>query len=83
LLYESESWSITARDINRIQAVEIKYLRIINGSTRLDNIKNEDTRKMLKIQTLDEHTKNWINHLGRMTDEKTSKQILRYKSKGC
>jgi hypothetical protein len=39
LLYGSETWTLTKRDWNRIQAAEMKYLRTVKGCTRMHRIK--------------------------------------------
>jgi hypothetical protein len=49
LLYGSETWTPRKRDWKRIQAAEMKYLRPVKGCTRLDQIRNEDTRNELGI----------------------------------
>jgi hypothetical protein len=43
LLYESESWTVKARDIYQIKLTETEYLRRVTGSSGLDHIKNENT----------------------------------------
>jgi hypothetical protein len=47
LLYGSETWAIKTKDMNKIQATEMRYLRSVKGCTKLDHIKNEDIRKEL------------------------------------
>jgi hypothetical protein len=54
LLYDSETWALRKRDWNRIQAVEMKYLRTVKGCTRLDQIRIEDIRNELGISPLSE-----------------------------
>jgi hypothetical protein len=46
LLYGSESCTIKARDMNRIQSVEIRYLKTDKGHTRAGYIKTEDIRNI-------------------------------------
>jgi hypothetical protein len=56
-----------------LQLVEIIYFRTVKGCTRRDHIKNEDMRKELKVQSvqnkIDEHRRSWKNHMRGMTDE--------------
>jgi hypothetical protein len=47
LLYGSETSAIKTKDMSKIQATEIRYLRSVKGCTKLDHIKNEDIRKKL------------------------------------
>ena len=40
LLYGSEIWVTTKRDMNRLEAAEMRFLRSVKGYTRLDKIIN-------------------------------------------
>jgi hypothetical protein len=61
------------RDINRIEAAEMRFLSSIKGYTRLDKIRSEVIRKELKIFGIQavrsKHKKNWIGHRERTTPE--------------
>ena len=45
LLYGSETWVTTKRDINDVEAAEMRFLRSVTGYTRLDKIRSEVIRK--------------------------------------
>jgi hypothetical protein len=45
LLYGSETWVTTTRDVTRLEAVEMRFLRIVKGYTRLGEIRSEVLRK--------------------------------------
>jgi hypothetical protein len=47
LLYGSETWVTTKRDVTRLEAAELRFLRGVTGYTRLDKIRNEAIRKEL------------------------------------
>ena len=49
LLYDSEIWTLGSKDLRRIQAAEMKFLKSIKGCTILDKVRNEDIRKELNI----------------------------------
>ena len=49
LLYGSETWVTTKRDMTRLEAAEMRFLRNVKGYTRLDKIRGEVTRKELEI----------------------------------
>jgi len=49
LLYVSETWVTTKRDMTRLEAAELRFLRCVKGYTRLDKIRSEIIRKVLKI----------------------------------
>jgi len=44
LLYGSETWVPTKRDMSRLEAAEMRFLRSVTGYTRLDKIRSEDIR---------------------------------------
>jgi len=46
LLYGSETW---VRDLTRLEAVEVCFLRSVKGYTRLDKIRSEIIRRELEI----------------------------------
>jgi len=49
LLYGSETWVTTKRDITRLGAAEMRFLRSVKGYTRLDKTRSEVLRKELEI----------------------------------
>ena len=46
--YDS-TWVSTKRDMTRLEAVEMRFLRSVTGYTRLDKIRSEVIRKELEI----------------------------------
>jgi len=79
----SETSVTTKRDVTRLEATEMRFLRSVKGYTRLDKIRSEIIRKELEIRgTQDVRTKykqNWTNHLERMDDNRLPKLALNYK----
>jgi len=49
LLYGSETWVTTKRDMTRLEAAEMRFLRSVTQYTRLDKIRSEVIRKELEI----------------------------------
>ena len=49
LLYGSETWTLQKRHRSKIQAMEMRYLRKIEGVTRLDRVLNEHIRRRLGV----------------------------------
>jgi len=45
LMYASVTWVTTERDMTRLEAAEIRFLRSVKGYTRLDKIRSEVIRK--------------------------------------
>ena len=91
LLYGSETWVITKRDMTRLEAAEMRCLRSVKGYRRLEKIINEVIRKELEISGIQDvkfkHKQNRINHLERMDntrlpETRTQIQTSRYKRSG-
>jgi len=49
LLYDSETWTLKARDARRITAAEMKYMRRAAGCTWRDHKTNAQIAKELKL----------------------------------
>ena len=49
LLYGSKTWVTKTRDMTRLEAAEMRFLRSVKGCTRLDKIRSEVIRKELEI----------------------------------
>ena len=85
LLYGSETWVTTKRDMTGLEAAEMRFLRSVTGYTRLDKIRSEVLRKELEISGIQDmrlkYKQNWINHLERM-DNRLPKHALNYKPRG-
>ena len=86
LPYGSETWVTTKRDMTRLEAAEMRFLRSVKGYTRLDKIGSEVIRKELKISGIQDvrskYKQNWINHLERMDNTRLPKHALNYKPRG-
>ena len=86
LLYGSETWVTTKRDMTRLEAAEMRFLRSVTVYTRLDKIRSEVIRKELEISGIQDvrlkYKQNWINHLERMDNTRLLKHALNYKPRG-
>ena len=61
LLYSSETWVTTTRDMTRLESAEMRFLRSVKGYTRLDKKKKRshknrtgdlwNTRREIQTQT--------------------------------
>lgn len=85
LTFGCESWVLTQRMKNKLQAVEMKFLRRIRGVTKMDRLKNVKIREELKIQStldfIERRQLSWWGHLHRMKNERPVKQIWQAKIK--
>jgi len=86
LFYGSETWVTTKRDITRLEAAEMRFLRSVAGYTRLDKLRSEAIRKELEISGIQDmrlkYKQNWINHLERMDNTRLPKHALNNKPRG-
>jgi len=83
LLYGSETWVTTKRDMTGLEAADMRFLRSVTGYTRLDKIRSEVIRKELEISAIQDvrlkYKQNWINHLERMNNTRLPKHALNCK----
>jgi len=86
LLYGSETWVTTTRDMTRLEAAEMRFLRSVKGYRTLDKIRSEVIRKELEISGIQDvrskHKQNWINHLERLDNTRLPKHALNYTPRG-
>ena len=86
LFYGIKTWVTTQRDMTRLEAAEMCFLRSVTGHTRLDKIRSEDIRQELEISGIQDvrlkYKQNWINHLERMDNTRFPKYALNYKPRG-
>ena len=86
VLHGSETWVTAKRDVIRLEAAEMGFLRSVKGYTRLDKIRGEVISKELEISGIQDvkykHKQNWINHLERMDNTRLPKHALTYKPRG-
>jgi hypothetical protein len=70
LLYDSENWTIKARDETRISAVDMKHMRSTAAYTWADHKTNAEVSKELNItpvlDTVQDYAGKWIKHINRM-----------------
>jgi len=86
LLYGSENWSLTTKTESKLQAAEMRMLRLIKGVTRRDRIRNVNIREELQIRPLLEEIERnklrWFGHVKRMDTEKKPRKFLEWRPTG-
>lgn len=86
LLYGSECWVLKQREMSRIQASEMKFLRAVKGCTKADHERNQDIRKELRVvSVLDQiqnYKRNWTQHLYRMDKQRLPQKAWKYRPLG-
>ena len=86
ITYGSEVWVTSKKQEQRIQTQEMKFLRRVKGCTRLDRIRNEDIRRELNVDSLNDLVKDlrkdWKEHVDRMELNRIPSKALRYRCQG-
>lgn len=80
LLYGAETWTLTKRLQSKIQATEMRILRLIYGVTRRDRVRNETIRAALKVNSVlsivERSQLRWFGHVIRMQENRDVKRML-------
>ena len=79
LIYGSESWVLTQQQRNKIQAVEMKFLRGVRGVTKRDRLRSEKIREDLHIEpileSIEKQQLKWFGHIVRMDETRQVKRV--------
>lgn len=82
LLYGSETWTISKNNMKKITAADMKVVRMINGVTKMDKIRNVNLCARLKIPLIAEKVKSsqlkWYGHVMRRSDDHPASQALNF-----
>ena len=80
LIYGCETWVLTERLKSKLQAAEMKVLRLIKGVTKFDRNRNVDIRRNLGIEplilTIEKSQLRWFGHLRRRGPESRAKSLM-------
>ncbi|KAI8482431.1 hypothetical protein Bbelb_398270 [Branchiostoma belcheri] len=86
LLYGSESWVLTKKDLSRLEAAEMRVVRTMLDKSRLDKIRNTHLRNMLGITSvaddIERSALRWLGHVQRMNPDRIPKMAFDLKLKG-
>ena len=80
LIYGAETWSLTKKSESRVQAAEMRVLRMILGVTRRDRIRNDVIRERLNITSvlkiIEKSKLRWYGHVKRMEENRYPRKYL-------
>ena len=80
LLYGSENWSLTTKTASRVQAAEMRTLRMIRGVTRTDLMRNERIKEDLGVEAtlniIERSKLRLYGHVKRMDTERHARKYL-------
>ncbi|KAI5725714.1 hypothetical protein M8J77_019224 [Diaphorina citri] len=86
LTYGSETWTVRKKEESRIQAAEMKFLRSILGKTRRDRIRNDEIRRTIGVEKLQERIEHQrlrsFGHMKRMENNRLPKKFYEYQPEG-
>ena len=86
MLYGCDAWVLTTKLRSKIQAAEMRVLRLIMGTTRRDKIRNDVIREKLQVESVLNYVEKrqliWYGHLQRMEDNRYPKKFYGWKPGG-
>ena len=85
-MYGCEARSLTTKTESKLQAAEMRVLRLIKGVTRRNHIRNTTIRSEMKVepllQTVERSRLRWYGHVMRMTHDRHAKKYLTWRLVG-
>ena len=86
LKFGSEAWVLKKREEKRLEAAQMKFLRLLLGITKLDKEKNqcirEKTGAQSTVKEIKQYQKKWLQLVQRMDTNRLPKQTLQYRPEG-
>jgi hypothetical protein len=86
LTYSCESWTTTTTQKSKIRCTEMRFLRKIEGKTRMDHIRNETFRQILNTKPVEEIVQEgqlrWLGHMYRMEEDRIPKRAYEARAIG-
>jgi hypothetical protein len=86
LIYGAECWSLTTKTGSKLQAAEMKVLRLIKGVTKRDRLTNVFIRDQLHITSLLEEIERsklrWFGHVKRMEESRSARRFMEWEPGG-
>ena len=86
LLYGCETWTMQQRHVSSLQALEMRYLRRVQGVTRLNRVRNEDIRRALRQDAVLDVVKAkqiaWREKLEQIDNERLVKRVFEEEAVG-
>src|SRR3978361_427810 len=80
LIYGSESWVLTQQQRNKIQAVEMKFLRGVRDVTKRDRLRSGKIREDLHIEpileSIEKQQLKWFGHIVRIDETRQRRTEL-------
>ena len=83
LMYGAEAWELTKRNKDRLNAVEMDFLRRSCRVSRIEHIRNEEIRRRMNqqesvVETIESRQLLWYGHVKRMSEARWPKFIMEW-----
>jgi len=86
LKFGSEAWVLEKREEQRLEAAQMKFLRLLLGITKLDKEKYQCIREKAgahnTVKEIKQYQEKRLQHVQRMDTNRIPKQVVQYKPKG-
>lgn len=87
VLYGSETWTYQEKDKSKMNAIDMKFYRIMCGKTLMDKVSSKIIMKECGaeetlVDTWERNRLRWFGHVERMPDERLTKQVYKGKVNG-
>jgi hypothetical protein len=86
LMYGFQSWSLTTKTKSKLQAAEMRVLRVIEGVTRRDRIRNTVIREKLNVTSLlgdvERGKLRWSEYGKRMNNDRHARKYMEWRPDG-
>jgi hypothetical protein len=86
LMYGHEAWALNTRAKSKLEACEMRVLRLIRGVTRRDRKRNEEVRADLGVSGVVEIVERgqlrWYGHVKRMEEQRVPRRYLEWIPEG-
>ena len=86
LLYGCETWVLTEKLKSKIQAAEMRVLRLIYGVTKMDKVRNITIREALGVEPIilqiERSQLRWFGHISRMPEYRDVRRIMDWVPEG-
>ena len=79
LLNGSEAWTLQYRHMKKLQATEMRYLKKVEGVTRMDRMSSDDIGERLMqedvLDTVLRKKKQWLKKIEEMSEERLARRV--------
>lgn len=86
LMYGHEAWALNTKAKSKLEACEMRVLRLIRGVTRRDRRRNEEVRVELGVENVVELVERgqlrWYGHVRRMEEQRVPRKYLEWTPEG-